>query len=305
MILIITHKADFTADFIINKLNKIGIPYKRFNCEDILDYPYGISIGPDFHYCLLGESKFDAVWFRRTKLPDLQNVPNDQRLFLLNELDNFLKNLFSVLDGKWVSNPNSVYQAENKLFQLKIARQLGFNIPATLITNDKNKLRWFFSENKKNVIVKPIAQTRVKSADTPSFIFTNKLTPSLIERIDDFDLTPCIFQENIDKDYELRITVVGDRVFPAAVYSQDHHETLTDWRRKKLSFLKIEIPESVHDLCIELVKKLDLKFGAIDLIKTKAGDYIFLEINPNGQWVWIENETQQAISTAIIDLLTC
>jgi glutathione synthase/RimK-type ligase-like ATP-grasp enzyme len=305
MILVITHKTDFTADYVINKLNKSDISYKRFNCEDILEYPYKISFGMDFHYSILGESDFKSVWFRRTKLPDLQDLPTDQKLFLLTELDSFSKNLFSIIDAKWVSNPVAVYNAENKLLQLKIASRLGFRIPATLITNVKDELALFYEENNKNVIVKPIAQTRVKNPHNPSFIFTNKLKPELIERINEFDLTPCIFQENIEKDYELRITVVGDKVFPSAVYSQDDDETLIDWRRKKLSFHNIEIPKSIQNLCVDLLKKLNLSFGAIDLVKTKSGDYIFLEINPNGQWVWIENETKQPISDAIIDLLTC
>ena len=305
MILIITHKTDFTADYIINKLNKKHIPYKRFNCEDILEYPHVISVEKNFKYSLLGESNFKSVWFRRTKLPDLSDVPTDHKLFLLNEVENFSKNLFSIIDANWISNPYAVYQAENKLLQLKIAGSIGFNLPATLITNDKTKLTSFFYKHQKNIIIKPIGQTRIDRKNNASFIFTNKLNEELINRIDEFDLTPCIFQENVEKDYELRITVVGDEVFPAAVYSQTESETITDWRRKKLSFSKITVPDHIRELCIEVVKRLNLKFGAIDLIKTKSGQYVFLEINPNGQWVWIENETGQLISDAIIRLLKC
>jgi glutathione synthase/RimK-type ligase-like ATP-grasp enzyme len=305
MILIITHKTDFTADFIINKLNKNNVPYKRFNCEDILDYPHTISFDKDFSYSLLGECNYKSVWFRRTKLPELNNIPTDRKLFLLTEIENFSKNLFSIIDSNWISNPYAVYQAENKLLQLKTAQEIGFILPATLVTNDKRKLISFFYDHKQNIIIKPIAQTRINHKNNASFIFTNKVNEDLINRIDEFDLTPCIFQENIEKDYELRLTVVGNDVFPAAVYSQTENETLTDWRRKKLSFSKIAIPDYIKELCIEIVRKLNLSFGAIDLIKTKSGQYVFLEINPNGQWVWIENETGQLISDAIIRLLKC
>lgn len=305
MILIITHKTDFTADFIINKLNNNGIPYKRFNCEDILTYPTTINYNKQFRYSILGESNYTSVWFRRTKLPDLGDIPVHQKIYLIGEIEAFVKNLFSILDANWLSEPFAVYRAENKLFQLKAAQNLGFAIPATIVTNSKENLISFYHKHNKNIIVKPISQTRINNANSASFIFTNKIENELIEKIEEFDLTPCIFQENVEKDYEIRVTVVGNQVFAAAVYSQGNEETVIDWRRKKLAFKAVELPESIQSLSVALVKALDLQFGAIDLIKTKSGDYVFLEVNPNGQWVWIENETGLPISNAIIKLLTC
>lgn len=305
MILIITHKTDFTADFIINKLNNNAIPYKRFNCEDILTYPTTINYNKQFRYSILGESNYTSVWFRRTKLPDLGDIPVHQKIYLIGEIEAFVKNLFSILDANWLSEPFAVYRAENKLLQLKVAQRLSFSVPATIVTNSKEKLIAFYHTHNGNIIIKPISQTRINDGNDASFIFTNKVSCELIERIADFDLTPCIFQENIDKDYELRVTVVGDQVFAAAVYSQGNEETVIDWRRKKLSFKTVDLPENIQSLCIAMVKDLSLQFGAIDLIKTKSGDYVFLEINPNGQWVWIENETGLPISDAIIKLLTC
>ncbi len=71
MILIITHKTDYTTDFVINKLNKMGIAYKRLNCEDIFKDVYSIKIDMELSYSILGESQFKSVWFRRTKLPEI------------------------------------------------------------------------------------------------------------------------------------------------------------------------------------------------------------------------------------------
>ena len=73
---------------------------------------------------------------------------------------------------------------------------------------------------------------------------------------------------------------------------------------KKLKFQQTEIPKSIELKCIELVKRLELKFGAIDLIKDKNDNFVFLEINPNGQWAWIEMDTGLQISDAIIAELT-
>lgn len=134
--------------------------------------------------------------------------------------------------------------------------------------------------------------------------FTNVVPQNLIDQLEDFDLTPCIFQRNIPKKYEIRVTVIGEKVFAAAVYSQSDEEAKIDWRRKRLVFKEVQLPAEIENLCVQILKELNLGFGAIDLIKTPEGEYVFLEINPNGQWVWIENQTGQRISEAIIEYLT-
>ncbi|MGC4104223.1 hypothetical protein [Ferruginibacter sp.] len=303
MILIVTHKTDFTADFVINKLNERSIAYKRLNCEDILSEFFTFNFNKTQHYSLLGENNFTSVWFRRTKLPVLSDVSEEEGLYVLNEVDSFLKNIFSTLPAKWLSKPNSVYQAENKFLQLKIAQDIGFLIPKTIVTNSKSELKKFYEENNKNIIIKPLSQTRIRQKESLSFIFTNKVPDKLITEIEDYVLTPCIFQENILKSYEIRVTIVGDKLFASAVNSQNDEETKIDWRRKKLKFIEIKLPSEVEALCFLLLNKLNLDFGAIDLIKTTDGKYIFLEINPNGQWAWIEMQTGQNISNAIIDFL--
>lgn len=304
MLLIITHKTDFTADFVINKLNQKQIKYKRFNCEDILSYDCSVKLDSSFSYSLLGEKAISSVWFRRTQLPSIKQLSVNEQIYILNETDCLIKNLFSIIDAKWMSEPFSVYKAENKLLQLKLAKELGFEIPNTLITNDKEQLKSFYKEQNGKIIIKPISQTRIDNKESPSFIFTNKITQKQIDNLDNFDLTPCIYQKEIEKEYELRVTVVGNNIFTASIDSQSDEETKVDWRKKKLIFNAVEMPKHVENSCIEMVKKLNLSFGAIDLIKDKEGNYVFLEINPNGQWAWIETQTGLNISEAIIQELT-
>lgn len=304
MILIITHKADITADFVINKLNKKGINYKRFNCEDIFTSDLTFNFTDKLEYSILGDNSYHSVWFRRTKLPPVEGLAKDKTLYILNETDSLLRNMFAILPVKWLSSPSSVFDAENKLHQLRVAQRIGFTIPETVVTTSKDQLRKFFHDNHQDIIIKPIARTRVDSVESPSFFFTSIVGQKFIDEIEEYDLTPCLFQRNIPKEYEIRVTVVGSTVFAASVDSQSDIETKVDWRKKKLKFARVELPESVSEMCVQLLVELRLKFGAIDLIKTPDGKYVFLEINPNGQWVWIENETGQKISEAIIDFLT-
>jgi glutathione synthase/RimK-type ligase-like ATP-grasp enzyme len=245
-------------------------------------------------------SKFKSVWFRRTKLPPLNDIDLETQQYLFNEYEALLKNLFCIIDSKWISDPFSIYKAENKLLQLKVAKKIGFNIPKTILTNSNHDLLNFFNENDKNIIIKPLSQSKILKNNEIEFLFTNRIDEQHIENLRMFDLTPCIYQENIPKEIELRITIVGKNIFVAGVNSQNTENTKTDWRKGELAFFKADLPLDVVEKCFSLLNSLHLKFGAIDLIKNIDGEYIFLEINPNGQWAWIENETGLNISDALI-----
>lgn len=299
--LIITHKEDYTSDFLIQKLNERNLNYKRLNCEDLWDKNF--KFDNFFQFEFDGSSNYSSIWFRRTKIPKIENVKPEVELYLAHEYDAFLKNLFAILDSKWLSNPFFVYKAENKLLQLKEASKIGFKIPNTVITNSKSKLKKFYSDNNGEIIIKPLSQSRIYSNNVGSFIFSNLLKEQHYSDLESFDLTPCIYQQYIKKKHELRITVVGEEVFAAAVNSQDFEETKIDWRRENLEFYKTSIPKHIEVKCIEIVKKLGLHFGAIDLILDKDDNYVFLEVNPNGQWAWIESQTELPISEAIIKFL--
>jgi len=303
MILVITHKRDFTADYVINKFNKLGIAYKRLNCEDILKYEYLFEFQQDFKYSLLNVQDYKSVWFRRTMFPDLNDLNRSEKIYILNELDSLFSNLYELINSKWLSAPKFVYRAENKLLQLKTASELGWKIPPTIVTNSLSLIREFYYQHSEDIVVKPLANSAIDNEFKNELIFTSKVTNKEIEQLDDFDMTPCIFQKNIKKEYEIRVTVVGNKLFSASIDSQIDDETKVDWRRKMLQFKPIELPIQIQNLCFELVRNLGLNFGAIDLIKTPNDDYIFLEINPNGQWVWIENQTGLKISDSVIEFL--
>ena len=300
-VLIITHREDYTADFLIHKLNERGLKYVRLNCEDL--WSKNFEINNSFEFNLEGVSTFSSVWFRRTKLPKLNTNSLEIANYFFNEYDSFLKNLFTIIDARWFSNPESIYLAENKLLQLKLASKLGLRIPDTLITSSKKALQSFYVRHDKNIIIKPLSQSRIYKDDSLSFIFTNLVKEEHLLFLENFELTPCIFQEYIKKKIELRVTVVGKEIFVASVDSQKNEKTKIDWRKENLNFIKAELPNEIEKKCVELVRNLGLQFGAIDLILDAKGNYIFLEINPNGQWAWIESQTDLPISESIIKYL--
>ena len=304
MILIITHKLDFTVDFVVDQLNKQQLPYLRLNCEDLLNSPMyhlGSSDGLEIRFKDL--PKVTSVWFRRTQVPDLPELSMQERAYFYREFDALLDNIaISFDDVKWLSVPFEVRKAENKIGQLKAAKKLGFNIPETLVTNDKECLRKFF-KNREVSIVKPLYSGKVPVEDEGNIFFTSKITQEVMDNLDGFDLTPCLYQEYIEKQYELRITVVDHEVFAVKIDSQNGEDTKTDWRKGNPVLKIYDLPEDISRRCLELCKQLRISFGAIDMIRSVNGDYVFLEINPNGQWAWIELETGLPISKAIINYL--
>lgn len=304
MILIVTHKSDFTADFVIDKLNRDGIEYHRLNCEDINNAYYSLNIADTNLIGQFNLNKVKSVWYRRTMLPSVNALLTpEEKNFILQSYKSLLENLLSTIEAKWLSDPNLIHKAENKLLQLKKAQKLGFRIPKTIVTNDPKSVKILHSECNSELIIKPIHSGRVEDDDKMRLIFANKINKDHLENLSNFDLTPCIFQEFIKKEIDIRVTVVGDKVFSAFVDSQSDEETKTDWRRKKQPFKVYELPISIQNKCIEITKSLGLNFGAIDLVKTNKNEYYFLEINPNGQWAWIEIDTGLPISKEIINYL--
>ncbi len=305
MILIITHKEDYTVDFVVNKLNEKRIPYYRFNTEDLLSKEF-VDIFIDDRRLFINFSNLNSiksVWFRRIKIPHFEHIPNSVNKYIHNELRVYFSNLWELLEAKWLSIPKFIYRAENKFLQLNEARKIGFEIPSTLISYDPNRINKFFNDNNGDVIVKPIFNNEFKLQDKSKHIYTNKIDRNQIDKISEYFPLPSIFQSYIEKEIEVRITVVENQIFSAYVDSQSSIETSIDWRRKRNKFYEINLPESIKEKCVQLVKKLNLSFGAIDMIKTKEGKFVFLEINPNGQWGWIELETQLPISDSIIEFL--
>ncbi|MGE9313801.1 ATP-grasp domain-containing protein [Niabella sp. CJ426] len=242
---------------------------------------------------------------RRTKLPDFSSFEYSKESFLLKEYDSFLSNIFSILHSeKWLSHPDKIYKAENKLLQLKYAKEIGFNVPHTLISTQPDEIRDFYYSNGKQVVFKPFFNSKIEENGVVKLLFTNLIKEDDINSLEQYELTPVIYQKFIEKKLEYRVTVVEDDIFVASVNSQIHQKTVVDWRRGDLKFERANIPYRIKEMCFDLVKRFGLKFGAIDLIRDNEDNCFFVEINPNGQWVWIEMDTGLKISNSIVKYLT-
>ena len=200
-----------------------------------------------------------------------------------------------------------IRHAENKQLQLQVAKGLGLATPRNLTTNDPDSVRDFMEACDGRVISKMLSSFAIYEEGREKVVFTNPVSPSDLENIDDLRFCPMTFQEMVPKSLELRVTIVGDRIFSASIDSQSSERAQHDWRRDGLEMIadwkEYELPEDVKGRLLRLMDYFGLNYGAIDIIVTPEGRHVFLEINPAGEFFWLERAPGLPISAAIADVL--
>ncbi len=302
---------------VVAELKKRGHEAISFKQDKCLDGEYlvfeVINNKPIYSIVIDGKTynvdDFSAIWYMKPHLPfKLINFePVEYRQFIHRQFRAMRTALWSIFrHKKWIDDPWTIQIAENKLYQLNLATQIGFTIPDTLVTSDPDRVKGFYEKHNGNIIVKLLNATPMVN----QVLYTNRVTAEYLAQIDSVKMSPSMFQACISKEYELRITVVGDEIFPVKIYSQEDEATSLDWRKKpKLNDfdLKMEqttLPEKVEQRIRNYMKAIGLHYGCIDMIVGKDSKYIFLEINPNGQWYFVQLRAEAKIAKAIANLLT-
>jgi len=200
--------------------------------------------------------------------------------------------------------PSAIARAEHKLLQLRCARQLGFTIPDTLATNCPEAARSFARD--RDVIAKTVVGSGLVIDGIDHAIFTTVVALEDLSVDSAIQACPIIFQNRIQTQFDLRVTVVGAQVFAARIIVRDRTEMDVDWRKVDPARLHYEhdlLPRELEVKCRKLVAIFGLLYGSLDFIVTPEGEHVFLELNPSGQWGWIERALQIPITNTILDTL--
>ena len=304
-----------TSDLVIKKLYSLGVEVFRLNTEDFCSSVSTVlrvsnsTFNGEFRTQsrVLDFSTILSVYYRRPLPVGFVHEDPGIREFVVSEVSTYLHWLWYALsDVYWMSPLLAIRKADSKISQLRMAPMFGFTIPDTIITNSPEDVRRFYEKHSGNIVNKVLAKGFVNIEGKSRAIYTNPVTSQMLESVDSCGAVPCVFQQNIAKKLEIRATVVGKEVFAAEIHSQTSQRTKHDWRRYDLEntlHRPHELPDEIKKACVDLTKYYGLEFGAIDLVLTPEGNYVFLEINPNGQWAWIEVLTRLPISDAIANLL--
>jgi hypothetical protein len=256
---------------------------------------------------ILDLAEVRSVWYRRPGVPG-RSLGGRHQQWAEATWRGVLRGLWDTLDCLWLPGTWAVQEAASqKVSQLALAARLGFRIPRTVTTSDPRAVLEFYELCGGRIIAKGAVPLELPGRDG------EKREPytRLVRRRDLIALrslrhAPVIFQEYVPKRAELRVTVVGERVFAAEIDSQASARTRHDWRHyddRRVRYSVHALPPELEARCVALTHALGLSYGAIDLILTPDGEYVFLEINSNGQWLWVEELTKLPIADAIAGLL--
>lgn len=312
-VLILTHEDDPHAFSVRNYLNQKGIKNFTIVTENLLrDYKINFSSN-DLTYKIGDKEKTIEltpswnIWNRRIMIPDRnKGMPKDLSDLVVDECEKTWDGLLMSHEGKVVNRPQNHFYANSKLDQIRFALENGMLAPDTIVTNNPSNLKDFYDKHKGNICFKLQKGSAIRTLEGVKIVYTNKVTKENMEHADLVSSAPSLFQEYVDKEFEVRVVSTDRTSTGIAIYSQDSKISKVDYRRydfENVKYEKIEIPEKVSLFCSKILTHYGLHFGAFDFIKSKNGEYVFLELNPNGQWLWLEEQSGYNLTKEVADNL--
>jgi MvdD family ATP-grasp ribosomal peptide maturase len=250
-----------------------------------------------------------GAWHRRLNIGGQIPATMDKQLRHASVLESqrTINGLLASLPCFVIDRLSRLRQAEHKQLQLRVARDVGLDVPRTLISNEPSAVRAFADECRGKIITKMMAAFAVYEEGLEKVVFTNPVSAKDLEDLDGLRYCPMTFQEHLEKAVELRTTVVGDRVFTAAVDSKLMDRARNDWRREgralMASWKPHDLPKDVEQKLLRLMDAFGLNYGAVDFVVTPDGRHVFLEINPAGEFFWLERDPGFPVSQAIADVM--
>ena len=293
-ILIITCSYDKTVDYIMTKFNHKA-DFFRFNVDLFSEYNVTISAvnweithGND----TISKETTTSIYYRKPAFPDTSEFDIEYRRMINSDILAIIDGLTNSFDGVVLTKPYLLRRAENKVYQLVYAQQHSILMPESFVGNNNH---WEHISTPR--IIKPLSVGKIATSSGISIIQTNLMHDE--DCYDSIELTPVYIQNYVQKSYEVRITVIDDNYFAVKIISDNS----VDWRNGNNRYELIEVPEEVKECIQMMMMNFQLRFGAIDYIVGDDGKWYFLEINPNGQWQWLECILNLSISDCIMQVL--
>jgi glutathione synthase/RimK-type ligase-like ATP-grasp enzyme len=319
-VLIITRSADNeSVEFVARAIEERGGRWFRLDTDR---FPTEVRMAA--HYGGGGEARVTlasaegeidlaevtAVWHRRLQVAGrLPAEMNPQlRAAAAGESRAALVGVLAGLGCFRVDAEADIRRAEQKPLQLGVALSLGLAVPRTLVSNDPSAVRDFAASCAGGLVTKMLSSFAVYDArGGEHVVFTNPVGPEDLEDLTGLSLCPMTFQERVEKRLELRATVVGRRVFTASIDSGVSERAAHDWRRDGAGLAgaweNYELPGDAREALLGLMDYFGLNYGAADFILTPDGRHVFLELNPAGEFFWLEQRPGLPISGALADVL--
>jgi glutathione synthase/RimK-type ligase-like ATP-grasp enzyme len=307
-VLIVTNSEDLHADLVAERIAADYRPPFRLNLDE---YPACYALACGFaggrwegwlrHVPAddaLSLEEVGAVWMRKKAPFRFPSGPlaGQEKAHADAETNHILLGLLRSLDCYWMSHPDSLRGSAWKPEQMQRAARMGFAVPASFVTNIRSEVKGFRETAGHGLVFKALSNVMTAAAAVPPEervavgVPTTRIGEEHDDMLDAVAELPCFFQHYVPKRHELRATVIGDSLFAARIHSQDDPRTATDWRDMSapIRYEAAELAPDVARRCLDFVRSYGLSFGALDLILTPGGEHVFLENNPVGQFLFVE-----------------
>jgi len=312
MLFILTNSQDATASFLISVLEKSGASILRLDTDRLIPR-IAFSYRPGKPAIKIDNLWYEAadvshIWYRRPEqLQDDRFDSSPESNYARAEWSEFIEGFFAhVPKRKWVNHPSCNAAASRKLEQLTTAAALGFKTPDTLVTQEPGALRTFYDQHQSRIIAKPLSTGYIErpGEQNDSLIYTSRVLGEHLKNLDDLTVCPTLFQQFIEKACDVRITVVDADIHAVALFANDQNgRQRCDIRRNNMSdvrYSKVELPKEVGAGIMAMMAHYGLRFAAIDMAVSAMGEWYFLEVNPNGQWAWLDTNAGTNITESFV-----
>ena len=307
-VLVLSYPEDETAKMVVRHLGSHPV---RVVSMDTADFPMDMEFAGFPGSSRLGTLRTDTetvelddvvgVLYRRpTQFQMPPGMLDEHRVFARVEARHGFGGVLTCLDARWVNHPSAIGHGNFNPHQLHVAAAVGLIVPRTLITNSPERAQKFASEIGGPIVYKAFEPPKLPDEKV---IYTTPVDPN---ELDDpaIHLTAHLFQEQIPKEFDARVTMIGDKCFGVAIHPGSPAARV-DFRADydAVSYAPLTLPVDLPRQLRAYLDRFGLAFGAFDFAVAADGAFHFLECNPNGQWAWIEDETELPMAEAFADYL--
>ncbi|MEC3977725.1 hypothetical protein [Amycolatopsis sp. H20-H5] len=315
LVLLLGIREDYAAAAVGRELDTRGV---RWNTVNIGDFPLTMSVGAALTPDAAGWRgvlrtaenevplhEVTAVYYGKPTEPVMPGGLSGPELrFSRAQARVGRGGVLASLPVRWFSHPSALADAAYKPRQLAVLKQAGLAVPPTLVTNDADAVRGFAKEFGE-LIVKPLAEPVVYESGGEALVYTRRLGHEELDALDGVEVTAHLFQQWQPKRCEVRVTAVGDRLFPVAIHAGSEKSQI-DWRSDydALTYEVIDVPDDIRAGIAHYLEAAGLAFSAFDFVVRQDGSWCALEANAVAAWGWLAEECDLPIAAAIADALT-
>ncbi len=301
-ILVITSSIDLTVSYIIEKYSN-KVCFYRFDVDNIGNYIITIRhnewrIKNNYNEEIDNNNTI-AIYYRKPRLPQMTDYEPAYHSMIKRDIITLINGIVDAFEGTVLTKPYLLRRAENKVFQMLYTDGCVRLMPDSYIGNAIN---YIGMKEEEKQIIKPLSTGKVIFDDHIELYQTNIFEKSKLKLdVNNISITPIYIQKYVEKKYEVRITIIGLNIFCVRIDSLNP----IDWRAdySNLRYTIIDCPSTIAKQCFEMMKNMQINFGAFDYIVNNNDEWVFLEVNPNGQWLWLEEELGINISQKIVEHL--